>query len=266
MCAEVPPTFVVCAQTHHAHTKRERETTDSHCVLYARSHKPAVAGRYVVLHGADRAARRRHGVNNHRARDLVDRALRRHERYQVQEARERAVLVRRVSSTLFLCPPPSLSRPTSVARARDDAWPNKPRSTSRRGAPASPSRPTGVARGQTNRARLPSRGARYGLATIINTVLTLLLTCWRKGGADIKELDSMFGLYSFVYMCMGFAIVTGNPPWWWPDGATNRDRCDPTGEIWPQMEDLFITAFSISMGTVFCCCCAVCVAAAKGGD
>ena len=118
MCAEVPPTFVVCAQTHHAHTKRERETTDSHCVLYARSHKPAVAGRYVVLHGADRAARRRHGVNNHRARDLVDRALRRHERYQVQEARERAVLVRRVSSTLFLCPPPpSPARPVSPARA-----------------------------------------------------------------------------------------------------------------------------------------------------
>ena len=120
--------------------------------------------------------------------------------------------------------------------------------------------------------RLPPRGARYGLATILNTVFTLVFTVLRKtGGGDDdehkhKEKETTFALISFGYMCFGFAIVTGNPPSWWGDGATNHDRCDPSGDIWPQMEDLFITAFSISMGCVFCCCCAVFAAAAKQGQ
>lgn len=109
----------------------------------------------------------------------------------------------------------------------------------------------------------------YGLATILNTVFTLVFTVLRKtGGGDDdehkhKEKETTFALISFGYMCFGFAIVTGNPPSWWGDGATNRDRCDPSGDIWPQMEDLFITAFSISMGAVFCCGCAVCASAAS---
>ena len=123
--------------------------------------------------------------------------------------------------------------------------------------------------------RAPPRAARYGVATLINTALSALFAVGRRsdnsgGGGDNqhkhKEKETVFAMLSFVYMCMGFAIVTGNSPAWWGDGATNRDRCDPSGDIWPQMEDLFITAFSISMGCVFCCCCAVFAAAAKQGQ
>ena len=101
----------------------------------------------------------------------------------------------------------------------------------------------------------------FGISTIGNFVCSCLLFFVRQGndgnGDEHKEKESVLAGYSFVTMCFGFAIVTGNPPAWWGKGATDPDRCDPDGEVWPQMTDMFIVAFSLSMITLCCCCCVI---------
>ena len=110
----------------------------------------------------------------------------------------------------------------------------------------------------------------YGIGTLGQVVVSLLTACMRRGREpndnedhEHKEKDSFFALLAFVNMCFGFAIVTDNPPAWWGEGATNPDRCDPSGDVWPAMETVFITAFALNMAALCCCCMAVCTMAAQ---
>ena len=108
----------------------------------------------------------------------------------------------------------------------------------------------------------------FGALTLGNFAVSLLLACVRKKAEHEEEHcnhklgESCTALLAFVYLCFGFAIVTDNPPTFgnWGEGATSRERCDPDGEVWPQMEIMFILAFSINMVASLFFCCALCTA------
>ena len=108
----------------------------------------------------------------------------------------------------------------------------------------------------------------FGAITIGNFAISLFLACLRKKAEHGEEDqghklgESCAGTLAFVYLCFGFAIVTGNPPTFgnWGEGATSRERCDPDGEVWPQMAIMFILAFIINMVATLFFCCALCAA------
>ena len=57
----------------------------------------------------------------------------------------------------------------------------------------------------------------------------------RRGRPQAQGRRSFLSCLALISMCVGFAIVTGNPPDAWGDGATSKERCDPDGDVFPQM-------------------------------
>ena len=109
----------------------------------------------------------------------------------------------------------------------------------------------------------------FGGFTLTNVAISMLMACFRKKPehdddkhGHHKAGESAMAMLAFLYLCYGFAIVTGNPPRKWGDGATNRERCGLDGDGWSQMTIMFILAFSVSMVATCFFCCAVCVAVA----
>ena len=112
----------------------------------------------------------------------------------------------------------------------------------------------------------------FGVLTLLNVGVAILTACFRrKPGHDDEEHqhhkagESGAALIPFFFLCVGFAIVTGNPPEKWGDGATNRERCDPDGDVWPQMTIMFILAFTVNMVSTCLFCTAFCVKVSQGG-
>ena len=109
----------------------------------------------------------------------------------------------------------------------------------------------------------------FGALTLMNVASSMLMACIRNKPEHDNDKhwhhkagESGVAMIAFMYLCYGFAVVTGNPPRKWGDGATNRERCDPDGDVWPQMTIMFILAFSVSMAATCFFCCAVGVAVA----
>ena len=91
----------------------------------------------------------------------------------------------------------------------------------------------------------------FGVLTLVNVGVAILTACFRrKPGHDDEEHqhhkagESGAALIVFYFLCVGFAIVTGNRATARAHGATNRERCDPDGDVWPQMTIMFILAFT----------------------
>ena len=122
---------------------------------------------------------------------------------------------------------------------------------------------------ETNCKKLANIVGNYGFAVVFKFVIHCGLACMRKkaehGEDDHKHKvgETSLSCLAFISMCFGFAIVTGNPPDAWGDGATSKERCDPDGDVFPQMATLFIMAFTIDMTMVFLFCCALCTGAVK---
>ena len=109
----------------------------------------------------------------------------------------------------------------------------------------------------------------FGALTLMNVATSMFMACFRKKPEHDddkhwhhKAGESGVAMLAFLYLCYGFAIVTGNPPRKWGDGATNRERCGLDGDGWSQMTIMFILAFSVSMVATCFFCCAVGVAVA----